>query len=76
MPSRIASFIEPRVVTGSVDKAVQPMAPVHPAMGKLIASEKASHHQTAGNTHPSNKSTGTGTLERQATLKSLGKDGM
>ncbi|XP_071832893.1 ral GTPase-activating protein subunit alpha-1-like isoform X4 [Apostichopus japonicus] len=61
--------------SGSVDKAVQPMAPVHPAMGKLIASEKASHYQTAGNTHPSNKSTGTGTLERQATLKSLGKDG-
>lgn len=57
--------------SGSVDKAVQPMAPVNPGpSGRSIPSERAALHQTSGsNTNPSNKSTGTGTLEKQSTIR-------
>lgn len=59
------------VSSGSVDKAVQPMAPVNPGpSGRNIPSEKTALHQTSSsNTNPSNKSTGTGTLEKQSTIR-------
>lgn len=60
---------------GSVDKAVHPMAPALAASSKLLTTEKTSPYQATGISNPSNKSTGTGTLEKQATLKAASKDG-